>query len=776
MTKLSSHFKALLFAAVLICPFAVWGDVTIDQLSFAPVYNADSTQVTGYSVSRNDTIATSAFVGALVIPSTYSPSDTIEAKPVVAVANRGFWYCESITSLVIPEEVDTIGESAFDHCSGLQSITFNPGLKFISGEAFFYCRSLKELVLPETLEAIGENAFTYCSGLESITLPASINDYGPNAFAVCTGLKKVINKKSYGVSSYYNLFSTDYEKFVYGNSRYMGIYNKCELYYPFGGSYDQSPWAWFANKKEGLGNHVLEGAVLSHEAGTYDEAFTLTLTNPNSKGTIYYILYPENGLSVGTVEYTGAFEIGASSTVKVWISDGEDCSDVVSATYEFSGLSLEVAGIQVTSSNCYDVLSDKGSVTFNTSTNTLSLTNANINTDEYKSDCGINASGDDLTIELYGDNVITSSYLGINYGYDTGGTLTIRGGDTKEGLPSLTINFTGKWGQAAMYLYLASLNIENCNVYLRDFTTGIEMKAAPKEGGMLYIENSTLDITSTEAAIRGVYDFILGKGTVLKLPSNGEFVSVTDDGKETANGGICVDGVLQSRVVIGPEVASIPQIETEKTIDFSDSLSGDTNLDDTTVDDVHYNLSDSSNGYNDTDNCIDIATPITSNTLKEAPTAVVDNPYIPEEFQGMIVVVGGTGTIDIESLTTTTMHLEVKVGSDDPVQIASPTKGTTQITYDTKEPVYAYIYVASGAGPLQSVRGGKTIKSETTTADPVKIYSLKVTPINVITSGIDAVTVEPQEQEAVIYDLYGRRCKEPLTPGIYIVNGKKIIR
>ena len=776
MTKLSSLFKALLLAAVLVCPFAVWGDVTVEQLSFSPVYNADSTQVVGYSVSRNSAVEATDLVGALEIPSTYSPSDTDEAKPVVSVAGNGFHYCTNITSLVIPEQVDTIYYSAFSYCKGLKSITFNPGLKYISDGAFNYCNSLKELVLPETLTYIGSSAFCYCYGLESITLPESVNDYGVKAFAVCTGLKKVINKKSYGVSTWYDLFSSDSEKFVYGSTG-MKIYNNCELYYPFGGSYYQSPWSFFANKKEGLGNHVLEGAVFSHETGTYDEAFNLTLTNPNSKGTIYYILYPENGSSTGVVEYTEPFEIGASSSIKVWISDGEDCSDVVSANYTFSGLSLEVAGIQVTSTNCYDVLSDKGSVTYDLYNNTLTLTNANINTDEYKSDCGINASGDDLTIELYGDNVITTSYLGINYGYDTGGSLTIRGGDTKEGLPSLTINFEGKWGQAAMYLYLASLNIENCNVYLKNYARGIEMKAGPKEGGSLYIDNSTLDITSTDAAIQGVYYFNLGKGTVLKLPSNGEFVSVEDDGKETANGGICVDGVLQSRVVIGPEVAPIPQIETEKTVDFSESLSDDTDLDDTTVDDVHYNLSDEGNGYNDTDKCVDISTPITSSVLSEAATTVVDNPYIPDEFQGMIVVVGGTGSIDIECLTNINMHLQVKVGSDEPIKIASTTKGTTKINYDTKEPVYAYIYAASGSGTmLQSSRGEKTLKAETTTTNPVKVYSLTVTPVDVITSGVDTITVEPQEQDAVIYDLYGRRCKEPLAPGIYIVNGKKVIR
>lgn len=703
-------------------------------------------------------------------------------KTVTKIGSAAFCWCQSLEGVEIPAAVDTIFARTFEKCTSLKTVKFNDGLKRIEdgswAGAFMGCTSLKELVFPETLEYIGTMAFENCRGLETITLPASVADYGTNVFAACAGLKKVINKKTYGVSTYYNLFSTDPEKFVYGNSRYMTIYNNCVLNYPFGASYWSSPWSFFANVQEGIGSHVLQSAVYSKEAGTYDDAFTLTLTNPNTKGTLYYIIIPQSGSTIGPTEYTAPLEISTSCTVKTWISDGDDCSDVTTVVYEISGLTIEVAGIQVNSSNRYDVLSDKGSVVFNPDTKTLILRNANINTMDYKSECGIRAFGDDLTIELNGDNEITSSYLGIDYGYDTGGTLTIRGGDTKEGTPSLTINFEGKYGQAGMYLYLASLNIENCNVYLKNFATGIEVKAAPKNGGMLYIDGSTLDITSQNAAIQGVYDFNLGKGTVLKLPANGEFVSAyNDDEKEGAKGGICVDGVLQSRVVIGPEVDPIPQIEEEKTIVFSNSISESTYLSGTTIDNVYYNLSEQGNAYNATDNCIEITTATATEALAEASTAVVENPYIPDAFQGMIVVVGGKGTIDINCQTSADRQLCVKIGSNEPKAINSPTQGTNQIAYDTSEPVYTYIYAAENSDASSEGAALKTkAADDADKTTPVKIFSLKVTPSQVITTGIGDISVSDKPQPAAIYDLSGRRCTEPLAPGIYIINGKKVIR
>lgn len=47
-----------------------------------------------------------------------------EGVPVVAITNRGFFMCRSLTSVTIPDSVTTIGESAFAWSSLLYSIKY----------------------------------------------------------------------------------------------------------------------------------------------------------------------------------------------------------------------------------------------------------------------------------------------------------------------------------------------------------------------------------------------------------------------------------------------------------------------------------------------------------------------------------------------------------------------------------------------------------------------------------------------------------------------------
>lgn len=859
----------LLVAIMMLLFTSLWSraDVTLDQLSFSPLYGEDETTVIGYAVSRNPDVEKTALTGALNIPDSYN------SLPVTALADYSFMECSELTSVTIPSSVTTVGTCAFRRCEklvsatvpstvkslgamafsysaltaitlpdnlteissgllegtqiteinipatvtkigheaffgtklksvnipasvdtieyatfqscySLENVTFNEGLKRINdgnwAGVFMDCTSLKELIFPSTLEYIGDMAFVGCTHLETITFPASIRDFGSFAFAQCIGLKKVICLGNYGVSTYYNLFSTSAEKFTQTDS-YMAIYNSCVLNFPFGGSYYSAPWRFFANRLEGIGNHVLESAQYSVEAGSYDEPFTLTLTNPNGRGILYYVVVPENGSTVGPVEYENPIEVASSCTVRTWISDGDDCSDVAVNTYELATMTIEVAGIQVDSKNCYDVLGDKGSVMFDSKSGALVLRNASINTMDYKAECGIRAFGGDLVIEVNGDNVIKTENLGIEYGYaygkGTGGNLTIRGGDTKEGIPSLTFDFEGKWSMGAIYLYLANLTVENCNIYIKNFTSGIEAKAAPKNGGALNIENSTIDIKATEAALRGVYDLNLGKGTVILLPSGGEFKSAYEGDGKGDFGGIFLNGEMQSRVVIGPEVPPVPQIIEETTVDFGDTINDGTDLSDNTIDDVHYNLDqEEGNGYNSTDQCIDITSTMTAEVFEEAPTSVVENPYFPTQYQGMIIVVGGTGSIDINCQTTSEAQIEVKIGDNEPVPVNSATQGTVNVPYNTDEPVYVYIYAAettTESAERQAVAQRKSVKSRAG-SDPVKIYSLTVKPTNVVTA-IEDVTIDGNAGEDVIYDIYGRRLRKADAPGFYIINGKKVL-
>ena len=62
------------------------------------------------------------------------------------------------------------------------SITDTAG---ISAYAFAHCKNIIQIVLPENLNKIGDNAFYSCNGLTAIIIPDSVIDIGAEAFAGC---------------------------------------------------------------------------------------------------------------------------------------------------------------------------------------------------------------------------------------------------------------------------------------------------------------------------------------------------------------------------------------------------------------------------------------------------------------------------------------------------------------------------------------------------------------------------------------------------------------
>ena len=131
---------------------------------------------------------------------TSSSSDS----PSVSVSYEGASYDysnEYTGSVTIPEavtysgktySVTSIGNSAFDGCSGLTNITIPSSVTSIGSSAFYGCSGLISIVIPNSVVSIGYDAFRNCTDLTSITIPASLNYIGAYAFAKCTSLKKVI--------------------------------------------------------------------------------------------------------------------------------------------------------------------------------------------------------------------------------------------------------------------------------------------------------------------------------------------------------------------------------------------------------------------------------------------------------------------------------------------------------------------------------------------------------------------------------------------------------
>lgn len=120
----------------------------------------------------------------LIIP------DTLNSYPVVAIGEEALW-CNSFTSVTVPEGVVSIGSRAFYTCNNLTTVILPDSLTEIGSSAFYGCRKLSSITLPENLVSIGASTFSNCSALTEIALPAGITSIEDSTFYWCSSLVSV---------------------------------------------------------------------------------------------------------------------------------------------------------------------------------------------------------------------------------------------------------------------------------------------------------------------------------------------------------------------------------------------------------------------------------------------------------------------------------------------------------------------------------------------------------------------------------------------------------
>lgn len=201
----------------MLSTFSTWAyDFMVDGIAYN--FNSDSTTVSvTYTTSDEPSSSTpSSYTGQVVIPDkvTYSKKTYL----VTAIGYAAFRYCRNVTSVTIPNSVNTICSLSFSVC-WLSSITIPKSVNLIQlPEAFGFCPRLQEInveegnneycsisgvlfdkgatvllkyphassrtsyAIPSSLTTIEEGAFEDALNLVSVTIPNSVTSIADNAF------------------------------------------------------------------------------------------------------------------------------------------------------------------------------------------------------------------------------------------------------------------------------------------------------------------------------------------------------------------------------------------------------------------------------------------------------------------------------------------------------------------------------------------------------------------------------------------------------------------
>ncbi len=169
----------------------------------------------------------------IIIPSTY------EGMPVIKIEAEAFKDCTSLSSVKMPDSMQSIAYAAFAGCTSLRSIEIPDSVTYIAEYAFADCTSLTEIELPDEVKlrfsvfentgyyndernweegvlyignhlieakdtlagvytiregtlSIAQSAFYQCDSLTSIEISNSVRRIGESAFSECDSLTSVV--------------------------------------------------------------------------------------------------------------------------------------------------------------------------------------------------------------------------------------------------------------------------------------------------------------------------------------------------------------------------------------------------------------------------------------------------------------------------------------------------------------------------------------------------------------------------------------------------------
>ena len=171
----------------------------------------------------------------------YSLSEIVIPSSVTSIGDRAFLGCRSLSEIVIPSSVASIGDRAFSSCDSLKYISIPKSVICLNGNPFakwdgklkclspnfvyedgilfnkdksriisFRNQNIKSYVIPSSVASIGDSAFKNCFSLSEIVIPSSVTSIGDSAFFCCGSLSEIVipsSVTSIGDSAFFWCFS-----------------------------------------------------------------------------------------------------------------------------------------------------------------------------------------------------------------------------------------------------------------------------------------------------------------------------------------------------------------------------------------------------------------------------------------------------------------------------------------------------------------------------------------------------------------------------------------
>ncbi len=130
-------------------------------------------------------------IGTLCFYRDYTVETLVIPEGVETIENTAFYYCTSLRRVKLPDSCVSYGERLFSWCTSLETITIPAGMTVIPKLAFNNCTSLAEIVWNDKVTDIGVRAFSWCTSLTEVTLPESVLTVDDYAFYCCGTLQSV---------------------------------------------------------------------------------------------------------------------------------------------------------------------------------------------------------------------------------------------------------------------------------------------------------------------------------------------------------------------------------------------------------------------------------------------------------------------------------------------------------------------------------------------------------------------------------------------------------